>query len=92
MQACTVGGFGGFGRTAYSPVEVRGGACVCMALGHLGLHGHSKQSGCGRVQVGPITFSQTKHAHEIVCIRTTKPSLLRKRLPIIVQILLTKSK
>ena len=44
----------------------------------------------GRVQVGPITFSQTKHAHEIVRIRTTKPSLYRKRLPIIVQILLTK--
>ena len=28
------------------------------------LHGCNKRSGCGRVQVGPITFSQTKHAHE----------------------------
>ena len=25
---------GGFGRTAHSVVEVRGGACVCMVLGH----------------------------------------------------------
>ena len=32
------------------------------------MHGRSKRSGCGRAQVGPITFSQTKHAHEIVCI------------------------
>ena len=28
------------------------------------LHDCSKRSGCGRFQVGPITFSQTKHAHE----------------------------
>ena len=25
------------------------------------LHGRSKRSGCGRFQVGPITFSQTHH-------------------------------
>ena len=31
------GGLGGFGRTAHSLVEVRGGACVCMAFGHLAL-------------------------------------------------------
>ena len=30
------------------------------------------------VQVGPITFSQTKHAHEIVRIRTIKQSLLHR--------------
>ena len=30
------------------------------------LHGCSKRSGCGRVQVGPITFSQTKHEHELI--------------------------
>ena len=35
IQARTLGGFGGFGGTAHSLVEVRGCACVCMALGHL---------------------------------------------------------
>ena len=35
------------------------------------LHGCSKRLGCGQVQVGPITFSQTKHAHELVRIRTS---------------------
>ena len=54
------------------------------------LHGCNKRLACGRVQVGLITLLQTKHAHEIVHIGTTKLSLLRKRLPIIVQILLTK--
>ena len=34
-QARMLGGFGGFGQTTHSLVEVRGGACVCMALGHL---------------------------------------------------------
>ena len=42
------------------------------------MHGRSKRSGCGQVQVGPITISQTKRAHEIVLIKTTKPSLLQK--------------
>ena len=30
----TGGGFGRFGRTAHSLVEIREGTCVCMALGH----------------------------------------------------------
>ena len=29
-----LGGFGGFGRITHSLVEVHGGACVCMVLGH----------------------------------------------------------
>ena len=35
-QAHTLGGFGGFGRTAHSQVEVRGGLHASgMALGHI---------------------------------------------------------
>ena len=34
-QARMLGGFGRFRRTAHSLVEVRGVACICMALGHL---------------------------------------------------------
>ena len=50
--------------------------CMRQAWRLATLHGCSKRSGCGRVQVGPITFSQTKHAHELVRIRTSlvKPS------------------
>ena len=34
-QAHMLGGFGGFGRTTHSLVEIHVGACVCMVLGHL---------------------------------------------------------
>ena len=64
-QAHTLGGFGGFRQTAHSLVEVRRG-CMRLAWRVATLHGCSKRSGCGRVQVGPITFSQTKHADELV--------------------------
>ena len=66
LQARMLGGFGefgGFGRTPHSLVEVRWG-CMRLAWHLATLHGCSKRSGCGRVQVGPITFS--KHAHELV--------------------------
>ena len=65
------GGFRGFRRTAHSLVEVHGG-CMRLAWHLATLHGCSKWSGCGRLQVGPITFSQTKHAHKLIHIRTSQ--------------------
>ena len=58
VQARTLGGFRGCMRLhgAWSP-------CMFVA---------SDRAVCGRVQVGPITFSQTEQAHEIVRKRTSR--------------------
>ena len=51
------GGFGGFGRTAHSVVEASPRGVHAISAWRLAtLHGHSKWSGGGRVQVGPITL------------------------------------
>ena len=54
-------------------MRLHGAWPLCMAVA----------SGRAVVGLGPTTLSQTKHAHEVVRIRTSKLSRLRKWLPIV---------